>query len=77
MTCTVENEGSRRTILSCGGVCENTVYYKKADDTLERYYITLQTNENKISIPSKSLGFLLWDGERYEKINIVAFVIDI
>ncbi len=41
ITCTVENEGSRRTILSCGGVYENTVYYEKADDTLERYWIAL------------------------------------
>jgi len=41
ITCTVENEGSRRTILSCGGVYESTVYYEKAGDTLERYWITL------------------------------------
>ena len=41
ITCTVENEGSRRTILSCGGVYESTVYYEPADDTLERYWIEL------------------------------------
>jgi predicted acetyltransferase len=41
ITCVVGNEGSRRTILSCGGVLENTVYYEADDEQLERYWITL------------------------------------
>ena len=42
ITCRVENEGSRRTILSCGGVYENTVFCARDDATLERYWIALQ-----------------------------------
>lgn len=41
LTCRVENEASRRTILSCGGVYERTVYCERDDATLERYWIEL------------------------------------
>lgn len=41
ITCRVENEASRRTILSCGGVYERTVYCERDDATLERYWISL------------------------------------
>ena len=41
ITCLVENEGSRRTILSCGGVYEKTVYCARDDVNLERYWIKL------------------------------------
>ncbi|MCE5189657.1 MAG: GNAT family N-acetyltransferase [Eubacteriales bacterium] len=41
LTCLVENEGSRRTIISCGGVYEKTVYCKRDDVYLERYWIEL------------------------------------
>ena len=41
ITCKVENEGSRRTILSCGGVYDKTVYCERDDVTLERYWISL------------------------------------
>ena len=40
ITCLVENEASRRTILSCGGVYERTVYCERDDATLERYWIS-------------------------------------
>lgn len=39
VTCRVENEASRKTILSCGGVYESTVYCERDDATLERYWI--------------------------------------
>ena len=42
ITCRVENEASRRTILSCGGVYENTVYCARDDATMERYWISLK-----------------------------------
>ncbi len=45
VTCDKENEASKRTIISCGGVLENKV----ADDAglgqsgvIQRYYINLQ-----------------------------------
>ncbi len=41
ITCRVENEASRRTILSCGGVYEKTVYCERDDVNLERYWINL------------------------------------
>ncbi len=41
ITCRVDNEGSRRTILANGGVYENTVYCERDDKTLERYWINL------------------------------------
>ena len=41
ITCLVENEGSRRTILSCGGVYDKTVYCERDNVNLERYWITL------------------------------------
>jgi predicted acetyltransferase len=41
ITCTHENEGSRRTILKNGGVCESTVYQPERDRYLERYWIEL------------------------------------
>lgn len=42
ITCRVENEASRRTILSCGGVYENTVCCERDGVTLERYWIDLK-----------------------------------
>ncbi len=41
ITCKTENEASRRTILSGGGVYENTVHEPDEDVDLERYWITL------------------------------------
>lgn len=41
ITCLVENEASRRTILSCGGVYEKTVYCERDNVNLERYWISL------------------------------------
>lgn len=42
VTCTQDNEGSKRTILANGGVYEGTVYYELDGVTLERYWITLR-----------------------------------
>jgi len=41
ITCVVENEASKRTILSCGGVYDKTVYCERDHVTLERYWISL------------------------------------
>ena len=41
ISCTPENEGSRRTILANGGVYESTVYYAADNVFLERYWINL------------------------------------
>lgn len=41
VTCLVQNEGSRRTILSCGGVYDETVHEPKDNVDLERYWISL------------------------------------
>ena len=41
ITCEVSNEGSRRTILSNGGVYERTVHEPEEKIDLERYWITL------------------------------------
>ena len=41
ITCMVENEGSRKTILSCGGVYDRTTYCERDDVNLERYWIAL------------------------------------
>ena len=41
ITCLVDNEPSRRTILSQGGVYENTVQDTRDDCQLERYWIQL------------------------------------
>ena len=41
VSCEVSNEGSRRTILSNGGVYENTVHEPEEDIDLERYWIDL------------------------------------
>ncbi len=41
VTCLVENEASRRTILSCGGEYEKTVVYADDGVSLERYWIDL------------------------------------
>ena len=41
ITCQPHNEGSRRTILSAGGVYENTAHEPDQDVDLERYWITL------------------------------------
>ena len=42
ITCLVENEASRRTILSCGGVYERTTYCERDNVNLERYWIELR-----------------------------------
>ncbi|MEA4940230.1 MAG: GNAT family N-acetyltransferase [Christensenella sp.] len=41
ITCLVENEASRRTILSCGGAYERTTYCERDNVHLERYWIEL------------------------------------
>lgn len=41
VTCLEENEGSRKVILSNGGVYESTVFEPKAQVFLQRYWITL------------------------------------
>lgn len=41
ITCLVENEASRRTILSCGGVYDRTTYCERDNVNLERYWIEL------------------------------------
>ena len=41
ITCRVRHEASRRTILACGGVYAKTVYCKRDDATLERYWVEL------------------------------------
>ena len=41
ITCLTDNEASRRTILSCGGVYDRTVFCERDGVTLERYWITL------------------------------------
>ena len=41
LTCLVENEASRRTILSCGGVYDKTVYCERDNVHLERYWIEI------------------------------------
>ena len=41
VSCEVSNEGSRRTILSNGGVYESTVHEPEENIDLERYWITL------------------------------------
>jgi predicted acetyltransferase len=40
ITCRSDNEASRRTILSAGGVYESTVYYEVKDVNIERYWVT-------------------------------------
>lgn len=41
ISCEVDNEGSRRTILSNGGVYDSTAHEPDEDSDLERYWITL------------------------------------
>ena len=41
ISCEVNNEGSRRTILANGGVYESTVHEPEEDIDLERYWIAL------------------------------------
>ena len=41
ISCLVENEGSRRTILKNGGVYDSTVHEPKENFDLQRYWITL------------------------------------
>ena len=41
ISCGTDNEGSRRTILSQGGVYENTVHEPDKNKDLERYWIAL------------------------------------
>ncbi len=41
VTCSEDNEASRRTILANGGVYENTLFDEEDGDNIERYWITL------------------------------------
>jgi predicted acetyltransferase len=41
VSCIDTNEGSRKTILACGGVYESTVYEPDEKINLQRYWITL------------------------------------
>ncbi len=41
ISCLVENEASRRTILSCGGIFEEKVYEHREGVWLEKYWINL------------------------------------
>lgn len=41
ISCAVDNEGSRRTILANGGVFHSTVWDEEDQETLERYWIEL------------------------------------
>lgn len=41
ITCDADNEASRRTILSCGGVFERTTFEPEEQSILERYWIEL------------------------------------
>ncbi len=41
ISCVVGNEGSRRTILSNGGVFDSTIWDEEDGEMLERYWITL------------------------------------
>ena len=41
VTCVEGNEGSRRTVLACGGTYESTVYCDADGVSLERYWIAL------------------------------------
>ena len=41
ITCDVDNEGSRKTIIANGGVFHSTAYEPDRNKTLERYWITL------------------------------------
>lgn len=45
LSCRPDNEGSRRTILSNGGVYESTVYWPERSVTLEKYWIDLSQDE--------------------------------
>ena len=42
ISCIDGNIGSEKTILSCGGVYESTVYLESEDVYLKRFWITLQ-----------------------------------
>lgn len=44
ITCLPHNEGSRRTILSSGGVYENTLHEPDRNVDLERYWVTLRSD---------------------------------
>ena len=41
ISCTVDNEGSRRTILANGGGFHSTIWDEEDQETLERYWIEL------------------------------------
>ena len=41
ITCLIENEASRKTILACGGVYDKTVFCERDNVKLERYWIFL------------------------------------
>lgn len=46
--CVQGNEGSRRTILRCGGVYESTVYCPERDVYLQRYWIDLTQPDGRM-----------------------------
>lgn len=50
ITCDVNNEGSRRTILSCGGIFERIV--NNGNEKLERYWIIPDDENVKLEIPN-------------------------
>lgn len=41
ITCSRNNEGSRKVIMNNGGIYENAVFYPPEEDYLERYWISL------------------------------------
>ena len=43
LSCLTDNEGSRKTILKCGGVYESTVHEPDENVDLERYWITIKS----------------------------------
>lgn len=45
ITCAADNEGSRRTILACGGRYESTVTEPRQGQKMERYWIELTPEE--------------------------------
>ncbi|WP_414042624.1 GNAT family N-acetyltransferase [Macrococcus sp. EM39E] len=42
LTCDVDNIGSRKTIIACGGIYENSVHDEHDDIDVERYWIDIK-----------------------------------
>ena len=53
ITCTPDNEASRRVILSAGGVYESTVFEADRNRELERYWIDLTPQTKKREKPGE------------------------